>query len=59
MLTQVALRRGLIAKSNLPREAAALHVSALEAAVQRIESDLASEELNQDESTAAAEIFVS
>ncbi|TKT70493.1 L,D-transpeptidase [Afipia massiliensis] len=49
--------RGLIARSNLTREAAALHVSALEAAVQRIESDLASEELNQDESTAAAELL--
>lgn len=49
--------RGLIARSNLSREAATLHVSALEAAVQRIESDLASEELNQDKSTAAAELL--
>lgn len=49
--------RGLIARSNLTREAAALHVSALEDAIQRIEDDLASEELNKDKSPAAVELL--
>jgi len=49
--------RGLIARSNLAREATVLHVSALEDAVQKIEDDLAFEELNQEKSTAAVRML--
>lgn len=49
--------RGFIAKSRMTREAAAMHVAALDDAIQRIEIDLADDGESPDESNAAARLL--
>ena len=49
----------LIARSNLTREAASSHIAALEDAIQRIENDIAAEQLREGENAAAVSSVLS